>query len=1601
MYKETVMSNHTTGLEIAIIGMAGRFPGAASVDEFWELLREGREAIAHLDAQTLRQQGVDESLLNDPQYVNAGGVLAGVDQFDAAFFGYSPREAELLDPQQRLFLQCAWEALETAGYDTESYDGSVGIYGGAGMNGYLFNLYANAHIRESISPYELFLASDKDFLTTRVSYKLNLQGPSLDIQTACSSSLVAVHTACQSLLSGECDIALAGGVAVSKQQGYRYQDGGIYSPDGHCRAFDAQAQGTVGGNGVGIVVLKRLEDALKDGDTIDAVIKGSAVNNDGAMKVSYTAPRIDSQAAAIRSAQLMAEVAPDSITYIEAHGTGTALGDPIEIAALTQAFRQETEQPGFCAIGSVKTNIGHLDAAAGIASLIKTVLALKHQQIPASLHFQQPNPQINFEHSPFYVNTALTDWPSGPQSRRAGVSSFGIGGTNVHVVLEEGPEGKGNREQGTGNREELATNSQPPITHDQWLETDIDLPAQLLLLSAKSEAALEAATANLTAYLERQPRPDLADIAYTLQVGRRPFNHRRVLVCQSGLDAIAQLQTCNYLTHTAPESTPSVVFMFPGQGSQHPGMAQQLYDQAPVFRATLDQCAAILAAEGIDLLAVLYGKKAEGTGEQGTGNREAEPRTNSQERITKNELLLHQTAYAQPALFAVEYALAQLWLSWGMRPEAFMGHSLGEYVAACLAGVFSLEDGLRLVALRGRLMQQCPTGAMLSVALPETELRSLLSEDVVIAAVNGPELCAVSGTEAAIAAFQSLLDAKNIPCQRLQTSHGFHSPLMEPMLEPYRLAVQQVALQPPQIPFISNVTGTWISSEAATNPDYWVQQARQPVQFAAGLETVRREMSAMLLEVGPGTALSTLAKRADAVTLPPKSPNAGGLQSDIPPNIGGPGGPTSTSIKAEKMQTPTPVILSSLPHPKSPKSAPAHLLETLGQLWVQGIRVNWPQLHQNPRRRVPLPTYPFEPQRYWVEPDDMPLAQSPPARPVALKADLADWFYQPTWQRSLSPTNSSVPEARHCWLLFADSSGLGTQLAQRLEQIGQDVIMVAVGANFGQTGYRQFALNPEQAQDYALLLEDLHLRELQPTQIVYLWSLEATENPQAAFESVATLTGLINALTAQSPQHPCQLTMVTSGLYDVVGTEALQPMQAAIAGITPVINQEYPHLGCRLIDLQQTHNQQPITNNGLDPLWQTLMAPADTLTVACRGRHRWQQTYQPRSLPPSTQPSAGRLRQGGTYLILGDLEQGLGQVWAEGLAEHWQAKLLLIGDLETARPQLPAGGEGQVLSLDITDAAQLKAAMQQAEAELGPIHGVFYSTPTTNEQSAAPLALMQPTHWKYNFRHKLQGLLQLSDVLAGQTLDFCMVQSSLSAVLGGVGLAAYAAANSAMDAFIHQQNQRRERPWFSVNWDACLAAEAPKPTGVGSALADFALTPSEVWAVTERLLTIAPPGQLVVSKGDLAARIDQWIHPAPQSSPVSEASPATAHPRPSLATPYAPPRSSVEQTVAAIWQDLLGVESIGIHDSFFDLGGHSLLAIQAIARLREAFPVTLEMRNLLFEAPTVAGIADVIGEHLPEREELDEMATLLAEIQTLSPEEIQQQLAPQTGGQTP
>jgi non-ribosomal peptide synthase protein (TIGR01720 family) len=877
--------------EIAIIGMSGRFPSAENVETFWRNLCAGVETVSIFSQQELLESGINPTLLQQPNYVKASAILEGIEYFDAAFFGFTRREAEITDPQQRLMLECAWAGIEDAGYDLQTYEGSIGVYLGQSTNGYLANINSQPDVVKSQSSAQIRLGNDKDFLATRVSYKLNLNGPSLTVQTACSTSLVAVHLACQSLLNGECDMALAGGVSlcVPQKAGYLYQEGGINSPDGHCRAFDADAQGTFRGNGVGVVVLKRLSQALADGDCIHAVIKGSAINNDGAAKIGYTAPSVDGQAGVITETLELANVHPETVTYIETHGTATPLGDPIEIAALTQAFRTATEQKGFCAIGAVKTNIGHLDAAAGVAGLIKTVLALKHQKLPPSLNFKHPNPQIDFTNSPFYVNAQLTDWVTDRLPRRAGVSSFGIGGTNAHLVLEEAPHDESSSDAG---------------------------PWQLLPLSARTEAALDAATLNLSRHLQDHPELSLADVAYTLQVGRKAHEHRRVVVCSNRDDALEALEArpagraLNAKTET--KSRPCI-FMFPGQGAQHVGMGLELYQSAPTFRRVVDLCAESLKPIlRSDIRQLLF------------------PPEEQAEAASKR---LQQTALAQPALFIVEYALAQLWMEWGVRPVAMLGHSIGEYVAACLAGVFSWEDGLLLVATRGRLMQQLPAGDMIAVPLSEDEARELLQarSDLSLAAINGASRCVISGPREAIDRLESELNSDGVECRRLHTSHAFHSSMMEPILSPFVDLLKNVRLRPPKIPYLSNLTGQWITAAEATAPAYWARHLRETVRFADGLGELLKKPDRILLEVGPGQTLRVLARQHPA-------------------------------LSADQ------VVLPSLPHAARSTTELAFMLGTLGRLWLAGKRLDWSKLHtRQQRRRVSLPTYSFDRQRYWIE----------------------------------------------------------------------------------------------------------------------------------------------------------------------------------------------------------------------------------------------------------------------------------------------------------------------------------------------------------------------------------------------------------------------------------------------------------------------------------------------------------------------------------------------------------------------------------------------------------------------------------------------------------
>ncbi len=857
--------------------MSGAFPGARNPDELWTRLCNGEEAIRFLASQQCKSNL--EGSAKRGNFVPAVAAMDDVDLFDAEFFGMTSVEAELTDPQHRILLEHAWRGLEHAGYDSQRYEGRIGLFAGATINTYLIeNLITNRAAMQAIDPLQLNIASAGDFLTTRISYKLNLTGPAHTVQSACSTSLVAVHCACRSLLDLECDIAMAGAVSINVNllRGYQYQEGGIMSRDGHCRVFDAAASGTIFGSGVGIVVLKRLEDALAERDNLLAIIKGSAVNNDGAMKLGYTAPSVAGQVAVIAEALGSAGVNPETIGYVECHGTGTPLGDPVEIRAMNRAFQEETNKRGFCAVGSVKSNIGHLDAAAGIAGLIKVIFSLQRGMLPPSLHFREANPEIDFDHSSFYVNTTLSKWNNDGRPRRAGINAFGVGGTNAHIVLEEAPE---------QIREKVA---------ESW---------HLLPLSARTDKALRKTAENLAAYLHQCSKAELANVVYTLQIGRRQFAHRWTTVCRTLQDAIAALQAgIPDLTREATkEESNRIAFLFPGEDSQNISMGRDLYRNEETFRQNMQRCGEILRPQlGMNICDALGGESWGDAEEPWLG---------------------------QPALFAIEYSLAQLWMSWGIYPQAMLGYGLGEYAAACIAGVLSLEDALTVVAVRGKLMQEMAPGAMLAVPLSESQLNSMLPDGICLAAINAPNLCTLAGTRQDLENLKASLQARAPNCRWLKTSRGLHSSLMDAMMEPFLAQARQVRRLAPRIPFISNLTGEWITDAQAQDPAYWVSHLRQPVQFERGLQHLTGDPEWTMVEVGPGQTLRQL-------------------------------------IQSQK-----PSVLAVCSMPGDGTSETKSMLQALGQLWEAGIVIDWKALYSGKGcNRVPLPTYPFEKKRYWIEP---------------------------------------------------------------------------------------------------------------------------------------------------------------------------------------------------------------------------------------------------------------------------------------------------------------------------------------------------------------------------------------------------------------------------------------------------------------------------------------------------------------------------------------------------------------------------------------------------------------------------------------------------------
>jgi phthiocerol/phenolphthiocerol synthesis type-I polyketide synthase E len=1504
--------------DVAVIGIAGRFPKAGTVQEFWRNLCDGVESISFYSDEELLSFGFDQGVVQDPNFVKAASAIENFDKFDASFFGYSPREAELLDPQHRIFLECAWEALESAGCDPDRYPGLIGVYAGSSLSSYLlYNLLADPSVLASNDTFPVMVSNDKDFLTTRASYELNLRGPSITVQTGCSTSLVAVHLAWEGLLSYQCDVALAGGISVQvpRRRGYHYQQGGALSPDGHCRAFDAMGQGTVFGSGAGIVVLKRLNDAIKDGNTIHAVIRGSAVNNDGRAKIGYTAPGVEGQATAIRMAQEVAGISADSITMIEAHGTATPLGDPIEVAALTRAFRATTDRMGYCAIGSVKTNVGHLDAAAGIMGLIKTVLALEHKMLPPSLHFDAPNPKIDFETSPFFVNTRLSEWRAPGSPRRAGVSSFGIGGTNAHVIVEEAP-----------------PMEQPPSSRS----------LHLVLLSAKTPSALDLATSNLARHVRDEPALCLADLAYTLQTGRKRFSYRRTLVTSDREDlyeTLSEVKPGRVWSAYNDWQDPEVVFMFPGGGAQYSGMGAGIYKSEEVFRRHFDECCEILRPLlGLDLRQFLLSENSNDA---------------SQNRLRRSTIALS-------SLLAIEYSLARLWIKLGVRPHAMIGHSLGEYTAACLAGVFSLEDALHLVSKRGQLLDSLPRGAMISVALSEGEVCALIDGRLSLAAINAPRECVVSGTEDAVQEFEGVLGGKGIDFRRLGVARAGHSSTLATILDEFAECVEEVELRPPTIPFISNVSGTWINEGEATDPAYWVKHFAAKVRFCDGLRELTKEDGRVYLEVGPGLTLSTLAR----------------LQ--VP--------------RAKRRW-----IFGSMRDHRQRGTDDAFLLEAVCRLWLAGVEVDWAEFYRDEHRRlIELPTYPFERQRFWIQSANTQRFE--PTSAQATKADIADWFYFPAWKQTVSQARSPDKlESETPVLLFLDSSGLGREVADSLKAARRPIITVLPSHAFRRLPSGDYLIRKDAAEDYQALIKDVSRSGERVIEIVHLWSLETVAGPPLTSLRTSLDVGFYSLLyltrALQSYSGSAKIWVVSDGMASLEGSR-LRPEKAMLLGPCKVIPQEMESVSCHCIDVVIPEQNAADTKRIAQQVMVEISSGPAAPIVAYRGNARWVQRHDPVQLQ-TPDVTCRTLRQKGAYLVVGGLG-GVGFLIAEHLARTVSARLVLTGRtyiparsdwdswlsnhsgddpttkrIRKIRTLEEAGAVVLPIVANASDEQQMRLVLARTTEMFGDVNGVIHAAGYAGQQTVKMIEELDQAECEKHFTSRAYGLLALEGALTGMNPDFCLLISSNVSVLGGLGAFAYSAATCFMDGFASSRADFVDPRWISVNWDGWLMTEDSRISAFQTSMDRYAMKPSESIEALRRILDSGVSGRIVVSSGELDHRIREWVErDNPQMSRESNAD-RGRHRRPALETAYVPPADEIERTIAEIWRELLGIEEIGAQDNFFELGGNSLIGLKVLSRLRSALNIALPV-VALFEGPTVTSLADVIRKSGADRPTYDD-----------------------------
>jgi acyl transferase domain-containing protein/acyl carrier protein len=1490
--------NTYTGLEIAVVGMAGRFPGAPNIQTFWDNLVDGKESIHFFTDEELQASGVSPASYNDPAYVKAASLLEDKDCFDAAFFNYRPDEALMMDPQTRILHECVWNALEDAGLVPEQYAGQIGLFAGAADN---LNWRAYTQLigdRVDVDAFSQSQLTVHSHANTLVAHKLKLNGPAVSMYTACSTSLVAIHQACRSLLTGECKAVLAGGVTISTEprQGYKYEEVMIRSNDGHCRAFDSASSGTIEGEGVGIVVLKRLKAAQKDGDHIYAVIKGSATNNDADRKVGFTAPSVEGQSECIKMAHKFAKVDPKTISYVEAHGTATGLGDPIELEALQLALG---DRPTPCLVGSVKSNIGHLDSAAGVTGFIKTVLSVYNKAIPASLHFNELNPRVDNSSNRIQVNAELQQWPANNAPRRAGVSSFGIGGTNAHVVIEEAP----------------AQNSDKSTK--AW---------HLLPISAKTEAALERRKLGLQEWLSKHPNENLADVAHTLQSGRVPLSIRQTFAVQSNDNAIQALANSDVPSNSVKEA-PKVVFMFPGQGGQYLNMAGDLYHEEPVFKKYIDECASFLGSEfNYDLIELLYP----------TEQQKAE----AEERI-------HNMRDTHPILFSFEYALARTLMHYGVEPDFVIGHSQGEYVAACISGVMPLEDALRVTVKRGELMASMPDGKMMSVNMSEQEILKLLPAEVVVAVVNSSTNCVLSGPSEAIDKFAAHLTEKIIEHRILHIAKASHSPLMQDAVEPLKACLETVSFKTPTIPYLSNLHGKLVQ-ENEIDAAYWANHLLNTVRFVDGLDFLFEKKDVIFVEVGPGKQLINAVRQ---------HPN---FKADQHPAV-----QTTRHILEEQNDN-------------------TFFLNQLGALWTHGVKVNFTAFHEGTSRQiVHLPGYPFAKSKFPTEVDSFGMLGQITGTMENPKLDaVKDWIYSTEWKR-VARANSAQTRGQHC-LFFYDRTSECDAVLSSLKQRFDEVTIVQPGTSFG-TSESAFSIVPNALEDYTQLFNELRAQNNFPTHIVHGWLLAEESAPLSldttkswADKGYFSLLSIARAVGFEL-EVPLKLDVLSTQLHDVIGTEQIQPSKALSIGAVKVIAKEYEHLFTRSIDIDDK------TLNAPDQLLHTLFSTDDSLLVALRNGKHWIQSVEKVEVANDSAKTF-EFKTGGTYLVTG-AQGGIGKVFSTYLAKHFQAQLILVGRRELAveyKNELQQlGATIHDFQCDVSDAEALQVGLAPMINAIGPIHGVIH---TAGKADYAGVIHRRTTEDDNSiFAPKVAGTIALANALADTPPEFMLLCSSMASLYAQFGQAAYVAANIFQNHFATWFSHKTN--CISVAWDAWqevgLAVESVQkldPESREKALSK-AIKPDEGIEVLNLILqqSIAEQYISTVSLVEHAEKFnslqafkdEHWSDTTTNDwvGTIELADESSA-----LNAEFRVPETDTEKKLAEMWSKFFGIKNIGLNHNFFELGGDSLRAMVLLTRIRTQFTVTIKLPDL-FQNPSLEQLAEEIDKALWVSEETEESTT--------------------------